>query len=116
MLVHRELIVEAITELLRNAVEADSDGESTPTVTIAHHDENGNLVPITLFNPFSASSDGTRQPLPWLKSTSGERVPAKRPPEPLTLLERILVLMVVVAVGCFEVWFFFFAGSSLPNQ
>jgi len=57
---------------------------------------------------------GTRQPLPWLKSTSGERVPAKRPPEPLTPLERVLVLMVVLAIGAFEVWFFFFAGSSLP--
>ena len=41
---------------------------------------------------------------------------AKRPREPLTLMERILVLVVVVAIGCFEVWFFFFAGSSLPNQ
>ncbi len=59
---------------------------------------------------------GTRQPHPWLKSLSGERIPAKRPREPLTALERILVLIVVVAIGCFEVWFFFFAGSSLPNQ
>lgn len=59
---------------------------------------------------------GTRQALPWLKSVSGERLPAKRPREPLTPLERALVLIVLVAVGCFEVWFFFFAGSSLPNQ
>lgn len=59
---------------------------------------------------------GTRQPVPWLKSISGERVPAKRPREPLTALERILVLMVVLAIGSFEIWFFFFAGSSLPRQ
>jgi hypothetical protein len=59
---------------------------------------------------------GTRQPPPWLKSISGERVPAKRPREPLTVPERILVLIVVLAVGSFEVWFFFFAGSSVPNQ
>ncbi len=59
---------------------------------------------------------GTRQPLPWLKSVSGERFAPPRPREPLTALERILVLVVVVAIGCFEVWFFFFAGSSLPNQ
>ena len=58
---------------------------------------------------------GTRQPAPWLKSISGERVPRKRPPEPLTPLERILVVIVVLAIGCFEVWFFFFAGSSLPS-
>ena len=24
-------------------------------------------------------------------------------------------LVVILAIGCFEVWFFFFAGSSLPN-
>ncbi len=59
---------------------------------------------------------GTRQPLPWLKSTSGERYPVKRPREPLTALERVLVLVVVVAIGSFEVWFFFFAGSSLPRN
>jgi hypothetical protein len=59
---------------------------------------------------------GTRQPLPWLKSVSGERVPAKRPREPLTALERILVLTVVLAIASFEAWFFFFAGSSLPRQ
>jgi hypothetical protein len=59
---------------------------------------------------------GTRQPLPWLKSVSGERLPAKRPKEPLTALERILVVIVVLAIGAFELWFFFFAGSSLPRQ
>lgn len=58
---------------------------------------------------------GTRQPVPWLKSVSGERVPAKRPREPLTALERIMVLLVVLAIGSFEVWFFFFAGDSLPQ-
>jgi hypothetical protein len=59
---------------------------------------------------------GTREPLPWLKSVSGERLPAKRPKEPLTALERILVVIVVLAIGAFELWFFFFAGSSLPRQ
>jgi hypothetical protein len=58
---------------------------------------------------------GTRQPAPWLKSASGERIPAKRPREPLTALERIMVLIVVFAIGSFEVWFFFFAGDPLPH-
>ena len=58
---------------------------------------------------------GTRQPVPWLKSVSGERVPPKRPREPLTAVERIVVLLVVLAIGSFEVWFFFVAGSSLPH-
>jgi hypothetical protein len=58
---------------------------------------------------------GTRQPVPWLKSISGERIPAKRPREPLTAAERIMVLLVVIAIAVFEVWFFFFAGNSLPH-
>jgi hypothetical protein len=36
--------------------------------------------------------------------------------EPLTPLERILVVMVVIVVTLFEVWFFFLAGSPLPKQ
>ena len=30
-------------------------------------------------------------------------------------VERVVVASVVAAVLAFEVWFFFFAGSSLPN-
>ena len=30
-------------------------------------------------------------------------------------VERIVVITVVAAVIAFEIWFFFFAGSSLPN-
>jgi hypothetical protein len=56
---------------------------------------------------------GTRQPPPWLKSASGERIPAKRPREPLTASERTLAAIVVLAIVCFEVWFFFLAGSSV---
>jgi hypothetical protein len=59
---------------------------------------------------------GTRRPAPWLKSVSGERTTADGPREPLTAAERIMVLVSVLAIGLFEVWFFFLAGSSLPNQ
>jgi hypothetical protein len=31
-------------------------------------------------------------------------------------IERLFVIVAVVGVILFEVWFFFFAGSSLPNQ
>jgi hypothetical protein len=31
-------------------------------------------------------------------------------------VERIFVIVAVLGVVAFEVWFFFFAGSSLPNQ
>jgi hypothetical protein len=30
-------------------------------------------------------------------------------------VERLVIISVVVAIGLFEVWFFFLAGSSLPN-
>jgi MFS family permease len=32
------------------------------------------------------------------------------------LVERLFVIVAVIAVILFEVWFFFFAGSPLPNQ
>jgi hypothetical protein len=31
-------------------------------------------------------------------------------------VERIVVISAVAGVLAFELWFFFFAGSSLPNQ
>ncbi len=57
----------------------------------------------------------TRQPLPWLRSLRDQYGDPPPEVEPLTALEWILVSMVVFVVGCFEVWFFFFAGSSLPH-
>jgi hypothetical protein len=55
-----------------------------------------------------------RQPLPWLKSLSGEREMETRRKIGVTAVERIVVVSVVAAVLAFEIWFFFFAGSSLP--
>lgn len=57
-----------------------------------------------------------RQVRPWMRSLAGKYGDPKYEPEPLTPLERILVAMVVIVVVLFEVWFFFFAGSSLPQQ
>jgi hypothetical protein len=31
-------------------------------------------------------------------------------------IERIFVVVAVLGVVAFEIWFFFFAGSPLPNQ
>ena len=56
-----------------------------------------------------------RQTAPWLRSMRAERVGDEGHAYELSGLEKILVLSVVVAVGAFEVWFFFFAGSSLPK-
>lgn len=55
-----------------------------------------------------------RQQLPWLKPMSGERR-SEEVRQPLTAVERIVVVTVVLAVLVFEVWFFFFAHYSLAG-
>lgn len=48
---------------------------------------------------------------PWLKSMRGERSTPRR----LTVLEMTMIVSVSIAVVAFFIWFFGFAGSSLPN-
>jgi hypothetical protein len=55
-----------------------------------------------------------RRQLPWLKPMSGERR-VEEIHQPLTAVERIVIVTVVVAVIAFEIWFFFFAHYSLPG-
>ena len=61
------------------------------------------------------------RPLPrrqttWLKAMSGERAPGRGgEAPPLTATDYVVVTMVVLAVAAFEIWFFFFAGSSIGN-
>jgi hypothetical protein len=52
-----------------------------------------------------------RVQLPWHRSMRGERVAARR----TTVLELVMVCSVSSALVLFGIWFFFFAGSSLPN-
>jgi hypothetical protein len=56
-----------------------------------------------------------RRTSPWLRSMRGEREEQERFRAGVSGIERIIVISVVAAVIAFEVWFFFFAGSSLPN-
>jgi hypothetical protein len=58
----------------------------------------------------------TRQVAPWLRSMRAERTELSRKQRRLNPVERIVVACVVAAVIAFEIWFFFFAGSSLPNS
>lgn len=53
---------------------------------------------------------------PWLRSMRGERVEYERDREGLHGVEIVLVAMVVLAVAAFEVWFFFFSGSSIDQR
>ena len=48
---------------------------------------------------------------PWLKSMRAERSAGRR----LTVLEGVMIVSVSLALFCFGVWFFLFAGSSLPT-
>ena len=52
-----------------------------------------------------------RVQLPWMRSMRGERDAE----HPRTVLDVVMVCSVGVAVVVFAVWFFFFAGSSLPG-
>ncbi|MBI5106651.1 MAG: hypothetical protein HZB46_16995 [Solirubrobacterales bacterium] len=56
-----------------------------------------------------------RRQVPWLRSMRGERVEWERGRAGLTALERTLVAVVLLATVVFEVWFFFFSGSSIGS-
>ncbi len=52
-----------------------------------------------------------RVALPWMRSMRGER----SSPRPATVLDVVMVSSVLVALLAIAVWFFAFAGSSLPS-
>ena len=52
-----------------------------------------------------------RVQLPWMKSMRGERGSTR----PFRMLNVVMVVSVSLAVICFGIWFFFFAGSSIPR-
>jgi hypothetical protein len=52
-----------------------------------------------------------RVQLPWMKSMRGERGSTR----PFRMLNVVMVISVSLAVICFGIWFFFFAGSSMPR-
>ena len=50
-------------------------------------------------------------PASWMKSLRGERDSGRR----RTILDVVMVWSVALALVCFAIWFFAFAGSSLPT-
>jgi hypothetical protein len=55
--------------------------------------------------------------LPWLRSMRGARAHEPDTGRPsLDALDYVLVMVVVACVAAFEVWFFFFSGSSLDQR
>jgi hypothetical protein len=53
---------------------------------------------------------------PWLASMRGEREVTVKHEEGVSAIERVVAVSFVAAAIAFEVWFFFFAGSSLPSS
>ena len=56
-----------------------------------------------------------RRTSPWLRSMRAERNEHVQRKHRLSAVEMVVIASVVAAVVAFEVWFFFFAGSSIPN-
>jgi len=68
------------------------------------------------YDELTGRPQADRRTSPWLRSMRGEREEVARKKQGISGLERVVVISVVVAMLAFEVWFFFFAGSSLPNS
>lgn len=67
------------------------------------------------YDELSGRPDTARRTSPWLRSMRGEREEFARQREGISGVERVVVISVVAAALAFEIWFFFFAGSSLPS-
>jgi hypothetical protein len=63
------------------------------------------------YDQVTGAPPAVRRQAPWMRSMRGERVPQGQ--LRLRTLDRVLIACVVVAAIAFEVWFFFFAGSSI---
>jgi hypothetical protein len=56
------------------------------------------------------------QHVPWLRSMRGERPVYPGEQATITGLERVLVIVVVIAALAFEIWFFFFSTSPIDQR
>jgi cell division protein FtsL len=68
------------------------------------------------YDQLTGRPPAARQTAPWLRSMRAEREADVRRKYGISGIEKAVVAAVVVAVLAFEIWFFFFAGSSLPNS
>jgi hypothetical protein len=64
-----------------------------------------------LYGRVVGTAPQARAPLPWHRSLRGDRDAARQ----RSVLDVVMVCSVALAVLCFAVWFFVFAGSSLPT-
>jgi hypothetical protein len=64
-----------------------------------------------VYGDVTGTTPQVRVRLPWHRSVRGERDGA----HPRTVLDVVMVASVSLALVCFVIWFFAFAGSSLPT-
>jgi hypothetical protein len=67
------------------------------------------------YDEVSGRPAAARQTSPWLRSMRDERGEEVKRKYGIGGVERVVVICAVAGVLAFEIWFFFFAGSSLPN-
>jgi hypothetical protein len=65
-----------------------------------------------VYGQVTGKGSSVRVQLPWMRSMRGERDAE----HPRTVLDVVMDCSVAVAVVVFAIWFFFFAGSSLPGS
>jgi hypothetical protein len=63
------------------------------------------------YGALTGAAPAARTRSAWMKSLRGERDSAR----PRTILDIVMVWSVALALLCFAIWFFVFAGSSLPG-
>jgi hypothetical protein len=68
------------------------------------------------YDDLTGRPPAARHTSPWLRSMRDEREGDVRRKYGISATERVVVACAVAGVLAFELWFFFFAGSSLPNQ
>jgi hypothetical protein len=69
----------------------------------------------TKYDALTGRPPAARHTSPWLRSMRDEREHDVRQKYGISPVERMVVVGAVAGCLAFEVWFFFFAGSSLPN-
>ena len=65
----------------------------------------------SVYSSVTGQTYEVRTQLPWHKSMRGERGSGR----PTTVLDLVMIVSVSLALTAFAVWFFVFAGSSLPG-
>jgi hypothetical protein len=65
------------------------------------------------YDEVTGQAPTVRTHAPWLRSMRDERTDLPGATTEVSVIERIVVLMVILAGAAFNVWFFFFSGSSI---